>query len=206
MLYVDASDTCIGAYLAQPDDENETSEAKVNLYFKNEKPIYFLSHRLSKTQRKWQIIEKECYSIFYSLNKLSFYLTGATFVIRTDRKPLKYLLEADIKNRRVALWSLSLASYSCKIEYLPRNCNTVADLMLKVHKDPNVPTEGGSSAEESLPEINDKTYEIEVFDSNQIPLKEGQQYASSETELLDQPRPGITTLNMQDEQAKDPEI
>ena len=37
VLYVDASDTCIGACLAQPDDENETSEAQVNPSFKNEK-------------------------------------------------------------------------------------------------------------------------------------------------------------------------
>ena len=93
-----------------------------------------------------------------------------------------------------------------QIEYLPENCNTVADLLSRVPKDPNAPTEGGSSAEEALPEINDKAYEIGVLDSNQIPLKERQQCASSETALLNQPRPWITTLNMQDEQAKDPEI
>ncbi|MEW8546530.1 MAG: reverse transcriptase domain-containing protein [Candidatus Thiodiazotropha sp.] len=206
VLYVDSSDTCIGACLAQPDEENETAESQANPYFKNEKPIYFLSHRLSRSQCKWPIIEKECYAIFYSLNKLNFYLAGASFVIRTDCKPLKYLLDADIKNRRVALWSLSIASYSCQIEYLPGECNTVADLLSRVPKDPNAPSGGSSSAEESLPEINDKTYEIGVLNSNQILPTERKQDATSETELLDQPRPGIMTFNMQDEQAKDPEI
>ena len=47
VLYVDASDTCIGSCLAQPDDEQESVASSQNPYFQNEKPIYFLSHRLN---------------------------------------------------------------------------------------------------------------------------------------------------------------
>ena len=39
-----------------------------------EVPIYFLSHKLSPTQQRWPVIEKEAYAIVYAFEKLS----GAT--------------------------------------------------------------------------------------------------------------------------------
>ena len=77
-LYTDASNTCIGACLTQ----NCTSD-KNQLYgvANNEKPIFFLSHRLSRTQEKWPIIEKEAYAIHYALQKLDHYLHGAEGIL-----------------------------------------------------------------------------------------------------------------------------
>ena len=51
---------------------------------------------LSKTQCKWSTVEKEAYAIHFALQKLDHYLHGAQFVIKTDHKPLKYLLESPI--------------------------------------------------------------------------------------------------------------
>ena len=206
VLYVDASDTCIGCCLAQPVDENSDDGAQENPYFKNEQPIYFLSHRLSKSQCKWPIIEKECFSMVYAIEHLSYYLTNSQFVIKTDCKPLKNLLNSDVKNRRVALWSLTIASYNCKIEYLPSGSNSVADLLSRVPKDPNFPSESGSSAGESLPEISDKTYEIGVLTSNQMPPGAHKRIKIPEQDLLDQPRPGLLGVDLQVEQASDPEV
>ena len=45
-LFTDASDTCIGACLTQECDGDLT-------------PIYYLSHKLSRSQCKWSIVEKE---------------------------------------------------------------------------------------------------------------------------------------------------
>ena len=87
-LYTDASNYCIGACLTQACEDEENVLPNV----KNEKPIYYLSHKLSKTQCKWSTIEKEAYSINHALCKLDYYLHGARFVIKTDHKPLKYLL------------------------------------------------------------------------------------------------------------------
>ncbi|CAG2254460.1 Retrovirus-related Pol polyprotein from transposon 17.6,Transposon Ty3-I Gag-Pol polyprotein,Transposon Ty3-G Gag-Pol polyprotein,Retrovirus-related Pol polyprotein from transposon 297 [Mytilus edulis] len=88
VLYTDASNDTIGACLTQPCEEEETHLSCL----RKEKPIYFLSHKLSDTQSRWSTIEKEAFSIHYALQKLDHYLHGAEFIIKTDHKPLKYLL------------------------------------------------------------------------------------------------------------------
>ena len=94
----------------------------------NEKPIYFLSHRLSKTQQKWPVIEKKAFALHYALQKLDHYLHGAEFIIKTDHKPLNYLLESLMQNEKVHLWALGISGYNCKIEYISGVQNTCADL------------------------------------------------------------------------------
>ena len=90
ILYVDASDTCCGACLCQ----NEILENGEIV----EKPIHFISHKLNPTHvRTWSVVEKEAYAIFYALNKLHFYLHNAEFVIKSDHKPLSYLLNSEFK-------------------------------------------------------------------------------------------------------------
>lgn len=105
ILYTDASNSCIGACLTQMCEGEE-------------QPVYFLSHKLSKTQCKWSTIEKEAYAIHYALQKLDYYLHNATFAIKTDHAPLKYLLESPIQNKKNQLWSLNTSRYNCKIEYI----------------------------------------------------------------------------------------
>ena len=113
-LYTDASGTCIGACLTQSCEEVADTLPNVN----NEKPIYYLSHKLSRTQCKWSKVEKEAYAIHFALQKLDHYLHGAQFVIKTDHKPLKYLLESPMQNKKIQLWALSMAGYNCTIEYI----------------------------------------------------------------------------------------
>ena len=84
-LYTDASDTCIGYCLSQ------TCEGE-------EKPIYYLSYKLSRPQCKWSTVEKDAYAIYFSLLKIDYYLHNAEFVIKTDHRPLKYLCKIEKTN------------------------------------------------------------------------------------------------------------
>ena len=116
VLYTDASDTCIGACLTQECDGDE-------------KPIYYLSHKLSRSQCKWSVVEKEAFGIHFALQKLDYYLHNAQFVIKTDHKPLKYLLESPMQNKKIQLWALNMAVYNCSIEYIAGTTNACADLL-----------------------------------------------------------------------------
>ena len=56
----------------------------------NEKPIHYLSHKLTASQTNWPTIEKEAFAIFYAVQKLDQYLHSSEFVIRMDYKPLNH--------------------------------------------------------------------------------------------------------------------
>ncbi len=145
-----------------------------------EKPIYFLSHRLSDTQTRWSTIEKEAYAIYYSLQKLDHYLQNFEFVIKTDHKPLKYILDSPMQNKKIQLWALSMhvAGYNCRIEYIAGTDNSVADLLSRV------PIEAESLDDATLenPDISEKTYEINALNSNRFSPK---QYARCTVEPND---------------------
>ena len=151
-FYTDASNSCIGACLAQETDNKEVFLPNV----KNEKPIYYLSHKLSKTQCKWSTIQKEAFAIHYSLKKLDYYLHNAKFTIKTDHKPLKYLLESPMQNKKIQLWALGIAGYNCSIEYIAGTENICADLLSRK-------PDTGDTVIDTEPfelDINDNTFEV----------------------------------------------
>ena len=155
-LYTDASDTCIGTCLTQLSDNEE-------------KPIYYLSHKLSRSQCKWSTVEKEAFAIHFSLQKLDYYLHNAEFVIKTDHKPLKYLLESPMQNRKIQLWALSMAGYNCRIEYIQGTTNTCADLLSR-HPD-NVGLEKERDEQDVSLDVNDNSYQVNVLDSTNFDPK-----------------------------------
>lgn len=59
-------------------------------------------------------MEREAYTIMYTLQKLDYYLNAAVFTIKTDHKPLQYLLEADMTNKNIQQWALKLSRYNSK--------------------------------------------------------------------------------------------
>ena len=71
VLSTDASNIGIGAYLYQE------RGARRN-------PIRFISKTLSKSEKRWDTVEKEAYAIFFALKKLKYLLHDKSFTIRTD--------------------------------------------------------------------------------------------------------------------------
>ena len=75
------------------------------------------------------MVEKEAFAIHFALQKLDYYLHNSQFVIRTDHKLLKYLLESPVKNKKIQLWALSMSGYNCTVEYIAGTTNTCADML-----------------------------------------------------------------------------
>ena len=196
-LYTDASDNCIGAVLTQEGNDGE------------EKPLHFLSHRLSGSQTRWSTVEKEAYAIHFALGKLNHYLQDAKFTVKTDHKPLKYLLESPIKNRKIEMWALSIAGYpGCKIEYLEGRLNAVADLM---SRSPGKIKEEQSQNSDKNDEvdISDKFFEIGVINSNRLSEKQKQIVEPNDKQERNEIEKGVGTcegIDMQKAQENDPEI
>ena len=69
------------------------------------------------------------------LQKLDHYLHGAKFTIKTDHKPLKYLLTSEMKNRKVQMWVIAISGYNCQIEYIRGNSNEQADMLSRLSGD-----------------------------------------------------------------------
>ena len=176
-LYTDASMGCIGAVLTQDTGNGE-------------QPIHFLSHKLSDTQRKWPIIEKEAFAIYYALQKLDHYLHGAKFTIKCDHKPLKYLFSSEMKNRKIQIWAMAISSYNCRIEYIKGTNNEQADMLSRLShtEDADVVT----------------PQEVSVINSNRIAAHRNSDTGESDKSEVTIQR--IALPNMAEEQRKDPEL
>ena len=120
------------------------------------------------------MVEKEAFAIHFGLQKLDYYLHNAQFVIRTDHKPLKLLLESPMQNKKIQIWALSTSGNNCSIEYIAEPTNTCADLPSR-HPD-NVQKASDIQNSEDIEDqtvldVNDNLYEVNVIDSNQFDQK-----------------------------------
>ena len=94
--------------------------------------VQYVSHQLSKTQRRWATIEKEAYAVVYALQKLRPYLFGAEFVVFTDHKPLLCLFSKSLNNTKIQRWAILLAEYGATIRYRPGSSNIRADMLSRI--------------------------------------------------------------------------
>ena len=116
-LYTDASDIGIGSVLVQVHDGIP-------------KPVHYFSCSLSKTQRKYPTIERECLGLVRALQHFDYLLadTPIPFIVYTDHAPLQYLLtQKKSNNRKLQTWSVILSAYNCKIQYIRGSKNLLAD-------------------------------------------------------------------------------
>ena len=118
-------------------------------------------------------MEKEAYAIHFALQKLDYYLHNSQFVIKTDHKPLRYLLESPMQNKKIQMWALSMPGYNCSIEYIEGTTNTCADLLSR-HPDKVNETQNSDEevdGDQTVLDVNDNLFEINVLDSNQFDPK-----------------------------------
>jgi hypothetical protein len=101
----DASATAIGAVLYQIQDNGV------------ERPIFFISRTLSKTERKWSTIEREAFAIVWALDQFRCYLFDQRFTLITDHRPLTWLKIMTNPSLKLSRWIMQLEEFNLDIIY-----------------------------------------------------------------------------------------
>jgi hypothetical protein len=111
-LETDASGKGIGAVLMQ-----------------NKHPIAYISKALGPKQQAMSIYERELLAIVYAIQKWSTYLAYRHFIIKTDQKSIKFMLEQRLNTPFQQVWMAKLMGYDFEIHYKEGAENVAADAL-----------------------------------------------------------------------------
>lgn len=111
----DASGTSMGAVLMQ-----------------NSHPIAYISKSFSDRNALRSAYERELLAIVFAIKKWQHYLSVQSFVIRTDQKSLKYLLDHKLSTPFQQKWLSKLAGFDFSIEYKAGKENRAADALSRI--------------------------------------------------------------------------
>jgi transposase InsO family protein len=120
---------------ASPDGVAGCLSHKIN---GEEKPVMFISRRLTPAERGYSQLQREALSIVFTVTRLRQFLLGRRFTIFTDNQPITSLFSPDkqlpsVAAARVLRWSITLSSYDYVIKHrkatLHANVDTVSRLL-----------------------------------------------------------------------------
>ena len=94
-----------------------------------DRPLAYMSKKLTKTQINWPTIEQECYAIVQAVEKWDKYLRGREFMLETDHEPLVNFTNKEQLNKRCDRWRLKLAEYRFKVKHIQGKKNHMADYL-----------------------------------------------------------------------------
>ena len=177
-LYTDASKFGWASVLTQPhmtviDGKSTTTDH----------PVAFVSGLFRGSQLNWAALTKEAFAIYMSVKKLSFYLTDAQILLRSDHKPLEKFLLKNTLNSRVNNWAMELEAFNIQFDYIKGSNNILADILSHlIAIDPD--TQGyefGYAIFEEFPKVQTKIYEVNevVVGTNKEIIKNDQELQKS---------------------------
>ena len=112
-IQCDASEVGLGAALMQ-----------------NGQPVAFASRTLSRTERQYAQIEKQCLAIVFACDKFSQYIAGRDkTIVESDHKPLEFIFQKSVLSApcRLQRMLLRLQRYNIAVQYKPGPQMHVAD-------------------------------------------------------------------------------
>ena len=101
----------------------------------NEHVVAFHSYKFNKTERNWNIVEKEAFSVVLATRTYRHYLIGSQFTIRVDNQIITYInTKREPKNRKLLNWALELSEFDYQIIHIAGKTNTIGDCLSRVPK------------------------------------------------------------------------
>ncbi|KAL0148088.1 hypothetical protein M9458_056628, partial [Cirrhinus mrigala] len=151
VVEVDASEVGVGAVLSQ----RSSADGKMH-------PCVYFSHRLSPTERNYDIGNRELLAVRLALEEWCHWSEGlgVPFIIWTDHKNLEYIQSAKRLNSRQARWALFFGRFDFSISYRPGSKNIKPDALSRIFDNSECP----SFPESIVPQkvfVSAVTWEIE---------------------------------------------
>ena len=162
-LYTDASKYGWAGVLTQPHTMTIDSKSTTT-----DHPVAFVSGLFRGSQLNWAALMKEALAIYMSVKKLSFYLTDAQILLRSDHKLLEKFLLKNTLNSKVNNWAMELEAFNIQFDYIKGSNNILVDTLshlIAIDLDtPITPEEPGYefgyAIFEEFPKVQTKTYEV----------------------------------------------
>ena len=131
-------------------------------------PVVFVSGLFRGSQLNWATLMKEAFAIYMSVKKLSYYLTDAKILLRSDHKLLEKFLQKNTLNSKVNNWAMELEAFNIQFDYIKGSNNALADTLshlIAIDLDtPRTPEGQGYEFSyaifEKFPEVKTNTYEV----------------------------------------------
>ncbi|VVA33944.1 PREDICTED: LOW QUALITY PROTEIN, partial [Prunus dulcis] len=98
-LYLAATNTAVGALLAQDSHEGEES------------PIYYVSRQLKGVETRYPKTELLCLALVYAAQRLRHYFLAHKLQLVVKSDPVRYLLTRPVLSGRLARWLLQLSEF-----------------------------------------------------------------------------------------------
>ena len=92
-------------------------------------PVAYVSGLFRGSQLSWAALTKETFAIYMSVKKLSFYLTDADILLKSDHLPLKKFLQKNTLNNKVNNWAMELEAFNIRFEHVSSKANILADTL-----------------------------------------------------------------------------
>ena len=98
-------------------------------------PIANASRSLTKSERNYNVIQRECLAIVFSWKQFRHYLLGRQFKLYTDHAPIQWL-SAQKMEGMLCRWSLAIQEYDFAIVYRKGSANSNADALSRITTSP----------------------------------------------------------------------